>query len=617
MAAGPCGVFPLTPPAAIAYYAAMAGRIPQQFIDDLMQRVDIVEVIDSRVPLKKAGREYQACCPSHNEKTPSFTVSPTKQFFHCFGCGAHGTALGFLMDYEHMEFVDAVEDLARSVGLEVPHERQAGAAPDRADTTGPLYELLDQAAKHFRQQLRQHPDAGRAVGYLKGRGLSGEIAQAYGLGYAPSGWDNLLRTLGTDKECQARMERAGLLIKKDNGEYYDRFRDRIMFPIHDRRGRVIGFGGRVLGDDTPKYLNSPETPVFHKGRELYGLFEARKRERKLARLLVVEGYMDVVALAQFGIGNVVATLGTATTHDHLEQLYRVVPEVVFCFDGDRAGRAAAWRALENALPVLKDGRQARFLFLPEGEDPDSLVRQEGNEAFLRRMEESIPLSEFLYEALQAQVDTASMDGRARLVELAKPLLNQVPMGVFRRMLVDRLEDLAQLPRHALAELHGQPVGGAAVLAHTAQPRLATTRPGGISPVRRLITLLLQEPRLGALVAEPRRLADVPLQGVPLLVELIDFLADHPHIHTGGLIEHWRGTDTGRHLARLAMEPAPRLTGDLEREFLDGIAHLLAKPLDHRREARIAELSRKQPSELSAEEKAELKTLLKPERPAGT
>lgn len=597
----------------------MAGRIPQQFIDDLMQRVDIVEVIDSRVPLKKAGREYQACCPFHNEKTPSFTVSPTKQFFHCFGCGAHGTALGFLMDYEHMEFVEAVEELARSVGLEVPRERQAGAAQDRGDITAPLYDTLDQAAKYFRQQLRQHPDAGRAVGYLKGRGLSGEIAQAYGLGYAPPGWDNLLRALGADKEHQAHMERAGLLIKKDNGELYDRFRDRIMFPIHDRRGRVIGFGGRVLGDDTPKYLNSPETPVFHKGRELYGLFEARKRERKLERLMVVEGYMDVVALAQFDIGNVVATLGTATTHDHLEQLYRVVPEVVFCFDGDRAGRAAAWRALENALPVLRDGRQARFLFLPEGEDPDTLVRKEGKEAFLRRAEKSIPLSEFLYEALEAQVDTASMDGRARLVELAKPLLNQVPTGVFRRMLVDRLEDVAHLPRHALADLHGQPLPAASLPSHTPPTsRLPKPRPGGISPVRRLITLLLQEPRLGGLVAEPRRLADVPLQGIPLLVELIDFLKDHPHIHTGGLIEHWRGTDTGRHLARLAMEPAPRLAGDLEREFLDGIAHLLAKPLDHRREARIAELSRKQPSELSAEEKEELKTLLKRgERSAAT
>jgi DNA primase len=591
----------------------MAGRIPQQFIDDLMQRVDIVEIIDSRVPLKKAGREYHACCPFHNEKTPSFTVSPTKQFYHCFGCGAHGTALGFLMDYEHMDFVDAVEDLARSAGLEVPREASPAGERPREDSTGPLYELLDQAARWFRLQLRQHAAAQRAVDYLKRRGLSGEVAKDFGLGYAPPGWDNLLHALGADAQTQILMERAGLLIKKEDGGkdgrgFYDRFRDRIMFPIHDRRGRVIGFGGRVMGDDTPKYLNSPETPVFHKGRELYGLVEARKRERKLERLLVVEGYMDVVALAQYGIGNVVATLGTATTHEHLEQLYRVVPEVVFCFDGDRAGRAAAWRALENALPVLKDGRQARFLFLPEGEDPDSLVRKEGKDLFLNRIGESVPLSEFLFEALSGQVDTASMDGRARLVELAKPLIAQLPTGVFQRMLVDRLEDLAHLPRNALAALHGQPASAAPV---AARPAAGIRRGSGISPIRRLVTLLLQEPRLASLVEQPARLAETALQGAPLLVELIDFLKTRPHIHTGALIEHWRGTDTGRHLARLAIEPTPKIAGDLEREFLDGIEHLLAMPDDLRREARLAELSRKQLSEMTAEEKAEFASLARP------
>ncbi len=584
----------------------MAGRIPQHFIDDLMQRVDIVELIDRHVPLKKAGREYQACCPFHTEKTPSFTVSPTKQFYHCFGCGAHGTALGFLMDYEHLDFVDAVEELARSVGLEVPREAAPeGARHDQADNTAPLYALLDEAARHFRQQLRQHPDAARAVEYLKKRGLSGEIAQAYGLGYAPPGWDNLLQVLGTDPQRQTQMERAGLLIKKEGGGLYDRFRDRVMFPIHDRRGRVIGFGGRVLGDDTPKYLNSPETPVFHKGRELYGLSEARKRERKLDRLLVVEGYMDVVALAQFGIGNVVATLGTATTPDHLEQLYRVVPEVVFCFDGDRAGRAAAWRALENALPVLKDGRQARFLFLPDGEDPDSLVRKEGKDAFLQRIGESIPLSEFLYEALGKQVDTASMDGRARLVELAKPLLKQLPAGVFQRMMVDRLEEVARLPRNALAELHGQIPSAP----HAAPP--STPRHSGVSPIRRLITLLLQEPRLASLVESTQGLAGVSLPGTPLLIELIDFLKDSPNVHTGALIEHWRGTEAGKHLAKLATEPTPRLEGDLEREFLDSIAHLMAKPAAAMREARFAELSRKPFNELTAEERVEFAALARP------
>jgi len=589
----------------------MAGRIPQNFIDDLMQRVDIVEVIDSRVPLKKAGREYQACCPFHNEKTPSFTVSPTKQFYYCFGCGAHGTALGFLMDYEHLDFVDAIEDLARSAGLEVPREEGPGGSYEREDSTGPLYDLLAQAAHFFRQQLRQHSEAARAVDYLKGRGLSGEIAQAFGLGYAPPGWDNLLKALGQDAAQQTLMERAGLLIKKDGGGLYDRFRDRVMFPIHDRRGRVIGFGGRVLGDDTPKYLNSPETPVFHKGRELCGLFEARKRERKLDRLLVVEGYMDVVALAQYGINNVVATLGTATTREHLEQLYRAVPEVVFCFDGDRAGKAAAWRALENALPVLEDGRQARFLMLPGGEDPDSLVRKEGTDAFKQRTGDSIPLSEFLYAELCGQVDMSSMDGRTRLVNLAKPLLKQLPAGVFQRMMVDRLEELAKLPRNALAELHGQPIQE---VTHKAPSRPARSN-NAMSPLRRLVSLLLHEPRLAGLVENPAQLAEVHLQGAPLLVELIDFLKDRPHIHTGAVIEHWHGTDSGRHLAKLAAEPTHKLVGDLEKEFLDGINHLLAKPVDQRREARFAELSRKQPSQLTAIEKEELKSLLRPaERP---
>ena len=435
----------------------MAGRIPQQFIDDLMQRVDIVEVIDSRVPLKKAGREYTACCPFHNEKTPSFTVSPNKQFFHCFGCGAHGTALGFLMDYEHLEFVEAVEELARGVGLEVP--REAGHADDdQRSQNALLYDLHMEAAHHFQKMLRDHPRAQSAIDYLKNRGLSGEIARDFGLGYAPPGWDNLLTALGRDSERRRALATGGLAIQKDNGDLYDRFRHRIMFPIHDRRGRIIGFGGRVLGDDTPKYLNSPETPIFHKGRELYGLFEARKQVRQLDRLLVVEGYMDVVALAQFGVRNAVATLGTATTGEHLEQLFRVVPEVVFCFDGDRAGLAAAWRALENALPVLREGREARFLFLPEGDDPDSFIRREGADTFGERAANAIPFSDFLFEHLAGSVDMESIDGRARLVEQAKPLLTRLQPGVFRRMMVHQLERLAALPSVAGAAAPGPPGG---------------------------------------------------------------------------------------------------------------------------------------------------------------
>ncbi|NIP82922.1 MAG: DNA primase, partial [Gemmatimonadetes bacterium] len=352
----------------------MAGRIPRQFIDDLLSRVDIVDVVDEYVPLKKGGKDHKACCPFHNEKTPSFTVSADKQFYHCFGCGAHGTAIGFLMEYAHMDFVEAVEDLAARAGLEVPREAGSG---QREESLQPIYDILARASAWYQKQLRQHPEAGSAKDYLKGRGLSGEIAAQFQLGFAPTGWDNLLGAIGATDAERALMARAGLLVDKGGGGFYDRFRGRVIFPILDRRGRTIGFGGRVLGDDTPKYLNSPESAIFHKGRELYGLYQARKAAGKPERLIVVEGYMDVVALAQHGIRNAVATLGTAATEAHLEQLFRVSQDVVFCFDGDEAGRRAAWRALETALPAMHDGRQAFFMFLPEGQDPDSLVRERG------------------------------------------------------------------------------------------------------------------------------------------------------------------------------------------------------------------------------------------------
>ncbi|MGD8843266.1 MAG: DNA primase, partial [Gammaproteobacteria bacterium] len=419
----------------------MAGRIPQSFIDELLNRVDIVDVIEQRVPLKKAGREFQACCPFHNEKTPSFTVSPGKQFYHCFGCGAHGSAVGFLMDYENLSFPEAIEELARSVGMEVPHEAAASARTQ--EQRHDHYSLLEAADRFYREQLRHHPQAGRAIDYLKARGLSGQVAQTFGLGYAPPGWDSLFKHLGDPGSRNLAVE-LGLLVQKDDGGAYDRFRDRIMFPIRDRRGRCIGFGGRVLGDEKPKYMNSPESPVFHKGSELYGLFEARKAGQKLERLLVVEGYMDVVALAQFGLTNAVATLGTSTTPEHLERLFRTVSEVVFCFDGDAAGRGAAWRALENALPVLRDGREARFLFLPEGEDPDTLVRRIGADAFCQQTVDSVPLSKYFFESLCAQVDTGSVDGKARLVELAKPLLKRLPDSVFRDLMMESLSELSGL-----------------------------------------------------------------------------------------------------------------------------------------------------------------------------
>ena len=525
----------------------MAGRIPQAFIDELLTRTDIVEVIDTRVPLKKAGREYKACCPFHSENTPSFTVSQVKQFYHCFGCGAHGTAISFLMDYEHMEFVEAIEELAHRAGLEVP--REAGDHP-QAPSTQPHYALLERVSGYYQEQLRSHPQASRAIEYLRKRGLSGEVASRFHIGFAPPGWENLAAALGADAATGKLLLELGLTIEREDGRSaYDRFRDRIQFPIHDRRGRTIGFGGRVLDDSTPKYLNSPESPVFHKGQELYGLHEARKAVRQLERMLVVEGYMDVVAMAQFGINYAVATLGTATTHEHLERLFRTVPEVVFCFDGDRAGREAAWRALENTLPVLRDGREARFLFLPDGEDPDSLVRKIGKQAFEEQIASATHLSDYFFERLSGQLDIDSIDGRARLVNLANPLLAKLPDSMFRQLMVERLAELAGTGSESIADRLDQP-------APTHPPsRPVITRPpgrtGSKSPVRQAIELLLYQPALAEHLELPPLLEHCELPGVSLLNEIIDLLQRQPGLNTGAIVEHWRDRDEGRYLLKLA------------------------------------------------------------------
>jgi DNA primase len=583
----------------------MAGRIPQNFIDELLNRVDIVDVIDSRVSLKKAGREYQACCPFHNEKTPSFTVSPGKQFYHCFGCGAHGNAIGFLMDYENLAFPEAVEELARSVGMEVPHEVTAGSPADERRLDH--YSLLEKAERFYRGQLRQHAQATRAVDYLKARGLSGEIAQTFGLGYAPPGWDSLAKHLHDAASRKLAVE-LGLLVQKDDGGCYDRFRDRIMFPIRDRRGRCIGFGGRVLGDEKPKYMNSPESPVFHKGRELYGLFEARKAGQKLERLLVVEGYMDVVALAQFGLSNAVATLGTATTPEHLESLYRTVSEVVFCFDGDAAGRRAAWRALENTLPVLRDGREARFLFLSEGEDPDTLVRRIGADAFQQEIVESVPLSRFFFESLCHQVDTGSVDGRARLVELARPLLKRLPDSVFRDLMLEQLSEHSGLK---LAQLQQRIFG-------TPPPEQAAASTGqrrdlSRSPLRTAIRLLLEKPALGNTLDAPAGFEDLRLPGVALLTELLELTRRSPHLTAGGIIEHWRGRPEEQHLARLATTRLDVPTDGYEPEFHGAVQRLI----EQRNSQKVEDLlAKERQSGLSSSEKTELKQLLVYTRPNG-
>ena len=579
----------------------MAGRIPQSFIDEVLNRTDIVEIIDTRVPLRKAGREYKACCPFHTEKTPSFTVSQVKQFYHCFGCGEHGTAITFLMDYEHMEFVEAIEELARRAGLEVP--REAGDTHVQTPSTLPHYALLERVAGYYQEQLRAHPEAGRAVEYLKQRGLTGEIAARFAIGYAPPGWENLATALAADNTVNKQLLELGLTIERDSGSSaYDRFRDRIQFPIRDRRGRTIGFGGRVLDDSTPKYMNSTESPVFHKGQELYGLYEARKAVRKLERILEVEGYMDVVALAQFEINYAVATLGTATTHEHLERLFRAVPEVVFCFDGDRAGREAAWRALENTLPVLRDGREARFLFLPDGEDPDSLVRKTGKAAFEQQIATATHLSDFFFERLATNLDINSIDGRARLVTLAKPLLATLPDSMFQQLMIEQLAALAQTTPDQLAGRLDIPV----IDSQPPPPKPAPVRQSGQkSPVRQALELLLYEPSLAMKINQPAILQHCEVPGVTLLLEVLERLQQQPELTTGALLEHWRGREESQYLYKLAHWMPPLEDLELQADLQGHINEIQRQYIENRIEFLDSEQQLRQLSRAEKQEYGEL------------
>jgi DNA primase len=543
----------------------MAASIPQDFLDHLLSRIDIVDIIDRRVSLRKAGREYMACCPFHTEKTPSFTVSSVKQFYHCFGCGAHGTAIGFLMEYEHLGFLEAVEELAHSIGLEIPSGVSKGQKTDH----DPLIDLLDKADVFFREQLKQAQVGQRARDYLRQRGVSDHYIQEFGIGYAPPGWENLLRTLTAKKISPKDVVKAGLVIEKETAKRYDRFRDRIMFPIRDRRGRTIAFGGRTLGDGAPKYLNSPETPVYHKSQELYGLYEARLRERHLPRLLVVEGYMDVLALVQHGISYTVATLGTAATAEHLQKLFRVTNEVIFCFDGDRAGRNAAWRALENALPLLKDGRQVSFLFLPEGEDPDSLVRKEPQQAFLERLNRATPLSDFFFEGLQTGVDTSSLDGRARFAERCRPLIHKLPDSLYRDMLIGRLTDITGIDKATVQQRF------LAMSVAKGQPKPDTN--AALSLGHYAIALLLYQVDLARQVSDDlTRFLDVKEPDLPLLVEVVESIRSNPHIsHAAQLLMRYEGRKEGLILQKLA-EWRPEIDDTLvEGEFV-GVLEKLQK-----------------------------------------
>lgn len=571
----------------------MPGKIPNQFIDELLNRVDIVDVVNRRVPLKKAGREFQACCPFHDEKTPSFTVSPQKQFYHCFGCGAHGSAIGFLMEYDNLGFVEAVEELAESIGVDVPREGGQDQGPDLR----PLYSLMEEASRFFQYQLRHHARATAAVDYLKVRGLTGEIAARFHIGFAPPGWDNLLSALGRDQAATRRLTECGLIIQQD-GKRYDRFRNRIVFPIRDTRGRVIGFGGRVLGDDKPKYLNSPETPLFHKGRELYGLYEARKAGSKLQRLLVVEGYMDVVALAQYGFENAVATLGTATTQEHLELIFRTCPEVVFCFDGDRAGREAGWKALQTTLPLMREGREVRFLFLPEGEDPDSLVRQEGREGLEQRLDHALPLSEFLFQQLTAQVKMETIDGRAHLAELVRPHLERLPSGLFRRMMYQHLEQLVGIRDSQLERTGGK--RGNVTRAANSGKGFKSQRP---TPIRLAIALLLDNPHLlGVADQVDDSWKSWDTTGTGILAQLLEIIRSQPTLNKAALLERWRDSEHFAHLNKLAQYTFDLPEMDQETELRDALVKLNSQ---FRRESRPLPGNLK-PSELSESELEALK-----------
>jgi DNA primase len=586
----------------------MAGRIPQTFIDEVVGRADIVELIGARIPLKKSGREFKACCPFHNEKSPSFWVSPAKQFYHCFGCGAHGTAIGFLMQYEKMEFLDAVADLAQRAGLEVPREMQATRDQGSID----LHDILAKTSRFFEQNLA---DSARAHEYAKHRGLDAKSIANFALGYAPDSWDSLLKRFGTHEEDRQRLFQAGLIVERDahGGErspgFYDRFRDRLMFPIRDGRGRVIGFGGRIIDQGEPKYMNSPETPLFHKGRELYGLYEARQARADLKRMLIVEGYMDVVRLHQAGITYAAATLGTATTQEHLHKIFRHTSEVIFCFDGDRAGRQAAWRALENALALAQDGREMKFMFLPDGHDPDTLVAQEGAAGFEARLKGALPLSEYLIEHLQAQVDLSTVDGRAKLKALAQPLFTRMPAGVYRELLADALAAQIHMPAAKLKVLL---LGSnAAPQPQHAEPRRSSR--GRISVGRgnlltQAIVLVLHHPAAARAIEIPDALGALQRPGIGVLQELLVQAATAAAPTTAVLLERWRDRPEYQRLAELArVEPLVADASAAAKELAMAVERLLEEAGPRRRMDEL--LQKAAETGLNSEEKTELSSLL--------
>ena len=618
------------------------ARLPQAFIDQVLDRTDIVDVVDRRVKLKKAGKNYSACCPFHQEKTPSFSVNPEKQFYYCFGCGAGGNALGFIMDYERMEFREAIELLAQAAGIDLPAE-EIDNAP-QVDHQKPLYESMERATKLYEGFLRQHKDRGRVVEYLKNRGLSGEIARDFRLGFAPEGWDNLMQTL-TDEDSVSHALTAGLLIENDKGRKYDRFRDRVIFPIVNQRGKVIAMGGRVLGDGKPKYLNSPETPLFSKSHELYGLHHIRKFAKNLSRIVVVEGYMDVIALAQFGIHYAVATLGTSVGKPHLELLFRRVEQVVFCFDGDEAGRKAAFRGMEAALPMMEDGRQVKFLFLPEGEDPDTVVRSKGAQHLEHMFDTAAPLELFLFEQMGAGIDLTTMDGKARLSKLVAPYINQIPDGVYKTLLFKSLAERTDMDVESLRRLRevqeapsnsepaSQPYTDMAPPPDDgeysqfgsvppndyddADPYAAMAGAADIDSgidigfsdgaLMRALGLIALHPPAALLVAD-EMLPDSSDRTANLLREVVTLVRETPDMSTAALLGYWTNTDEGEALSAAAAKEVI----DTENEINEHLVAILNKLSRDRRvnllRTRAHELKSVPYTELSNEQKRELVSL---------
>lgn len=584
--------FQRKPPPFVGY---MSGRIPKQFIDDLLVRVDVVDLIDSHVPLKKTGSNYVARCPFHSEKTPSFSVSRSRQMYHCFGCGVSGNAISFLMDYSHLGFVEAVEDLAAFVGVDVPREEGGGYPVSDKEGVAKIYAVLEHVAAYYSEQLRGGEGV-KAADYLKGRRVNADIARQFGLGYAPLAWDGLLKRF----DRQTLID-AGMLVERDDGKVYDRFRGRLMFPIRDKRGRVVGFGGRVLDDSLPKYLNSPETMVFSKSKELYGLCELLQKNGRPGRVVVVEGYMDVIALAQYGINNVVAALGTATSKIQIDLLFRFATELVLCFDGDNAGRQAAWKAAEAALPALKDGRQIKIMLLPQGQDPDSLVRLEGVAGFQARVNDATMLSDYFFETMAAPLDLSAIEGRSQLMAVAKPRLEKIPSGFFRDMMWRRLTEMTasrvvDVPENT-ATLRSRGKGGLDA-ANQKRPSL----------VRRVLALLIQYPNLRQVaVRQELSLEGLQFAGRELLDDVLHKIALEKPENGAILLEAYRGTSYEKAVTALAGMELNVPEGGEEAEFSGALIQLRKRA----RQEKLGGLLAKEGREgLTIEEKQELRALLK-------